>query len=98
VVVFTGFGFPGPDPILRPPDFNDTRQFVMEGDAPVPAIAAHVHETAAAIEPGLHGVPHRRRVILGMRPGQDHLVVLDQRIAIAVQILVRDDVVIEAMI
>src|ERR1700712_2738540 len=69
----------------------------MEGNAPVPAIAAHIHEAATAIEPGLHRVPHLGRMIFGMRARHYHAVVFQKFVALMVQILIRDDVVIDAM-
>ena len=70
----------------------------MEGNAPVPAIAAHIHETAATIHPCLHRIPHGRRVIFGMRAGHDDAIVAQQLIAVIMQILIGDEIVVDALV
>ena len=95
-MVLARLGGPGADAVLGAPDLDHPRQFRMEGDPPIPAIAAHIHEPAAAIDPGLHGVPHGRRVIFRMGPRDDHPVVPKELEALFVQILIGDDVVVDA--
>src|SRR5262245_55010127 len=98
MMILAGIGHPGADAVLGAAHLDDARQFIMEGDAPVPAIAAHIHEPAAAIDPGLHRIPHRRRVIFGMTAGHDDAIVAQKPIAVLVQILIGDEIVIDASV
>jgi hypothetical protein len=68
----------------RAAHLDDAGLRLVEADAPVPAVAAHVHEPAAAIDPSLHAVPHRRRVVFGMRAGDHDAVVGEEVVAFLV--------------
>jgi len=59
--------------------------------------ASEARETPAAIEPALHRVPHRGRVIFGMRPGQHDRVIGEKLVAVLVQVLVGDHVIVDAL-
>ena len=57
------------DAVLGAPHFDDARKVLVKGDAPVPSVRAEIHQAAAMIEPGLHRIPHRGRMIFRMRAG-----------------------------
>jgi hypothetical protein len=59
--------------------------------------ATRQYEPAAAIEPALHRIPHRGRMIFGMGAGHDHQVVLEKTVAFAMQIFIGDHVVIDVL-
>ncbi len=62
-------------------------------DAPVEAVAAHVHEPSAAAEIGFQRVQHLAGVVLRVAAGQHHRVALEEGRALHVEIVVGDDVV-----
>jgi hypothetical protein len=92
MVVLAGMRSPGPDAVLGAADLDDARQRRLIGDSPVPAVGADVDETAATVEPRLHGIPHRGRVIFGVGAGDDHAVGGERVEAFIVQILVGDHI------
>jgi hypothetical protein len=92
MVVLAGMRFPGPDAVLGAADLDDARQRRVIGDSPVPAVGGDVDETAATVEPRLHGIPHRGRVIFGVGAGDDRAVGGERVEAFIVQILVGDHI------
>ena len=98
MVVLAGMRLPGADAILGAAHLDHARQRRVAGDAPVPAVGAEVDQAAAAIEPGLHGIPHRGRVVFGVGAGHDHAVGGERVEAFLVQVLVGDHVEGEALV
>ena len=66
-------------------------------DDPVEAVAAHVHEPAALADVALQRVERPLRPVLRVRARDDHRVGVEQRAALAVQVVVGDDVVVVAL-
>ena len=92
VVVLAGFGDPRARAVFRATNFDDRRIVGTVRDAPVEAVAAHVHQPAAVIEPVAQTIEHRGGVILRMRAGDDRSIVGERRGAVAMQDLVGDHV------
>src|SRR5262245_61647101 len=67
VIVLAGLGCPGADAPLGAAHLDDARQLAMEGDAPVEAIGAEIHQPAALFGEFLDRVEHATTVILRMR-------------------------------
>src|SRR6266567_6628369 len=65
-------------------------------DLPVEAVAAHVNEAAAAPKIGFDRVQHLDAVVFGVTARQHHAIGLQEIEALAVQILLGDDVIIAA--
>ena len=99
MIVFAGLGGPGADAVLGAAHFDHARQVSVEGDPPVPAVAAQIHEPAAAIEPAPSWRPTSRvEWYSGWVPVMIDPIVLEQRIALAMQVLVGDHVVVDAVV
>ena len=64
---------------------------------PVEAVAAHVHQPAALLQVRPHALHHLPRVVLRVGAGQHHVVGLEQRRSLGVQVVVGDDVDGEAL-
>ena len=87
-----GMGLPGAGAGLAAAHLDHPGQGVVEGGAPVEAVAAEIHQPPAPGEIGIEGIEHGRRVIFGMAAGDDRAIGREQRQALAVDILVGDDV------
>ena len=77
-VVLPRLAGPGAGAVFSPAHLHDTGLVVTVGDAPVEAVAAHVHQPAAALGEGVNGVPHGGGVVLGVAAGHDAGVALEQ--------------------
>ena len=64
----------------------------MIGDAPVKTVAAHVHKTAACVQPVRHTIEHCRGVILRVRACYDHGIGFKQTCTLAMEIFICDHV------
>ncbi len=88
-----GIGLPGARAGLAAAHLDDAGQAVVEGGAPVEAVAAEIHQPPAPGEIGIEGIEHGARVIFGMAAGDDRAIGREQRQPLAVDVLVGDDVV-----
>ncbi len=96
MVVLAGFGHPCTDTILVPAYFHYARLALVIGDAPVPGVGTHVHETAAAFLESIQRVPHFLRPVLVVGRGHEHPIGRDGLVALVIQVLVGDAVVRES--
>ena len=76
--------------------FDDVRLAGMIRRYPIEAVAAKIHQPAARGEIILHPVEHSGGVVLGMSTGEHDLVRAKESGAFAMEVLVGDDVVVEA--
>ncbi len=92
VVVLADLGVPGAGAILAAPHLDDAIARRMIGDAPVEAVAAHIHQPSAAPDPAVERVEHGERIVFRMTAGQQDAVRADEIEPFLVQIVVGDDV------
>src|SRR5260221_12949774 len=74
VVVLADLGVPGAGAILAAPHLDDAIARRMIGDAPVEAVAAHIHQPSAAPDPAVERVEHCERIVFRMTAGQQDAV------------------------
>ena len=79
------------------PPHLDERPRRVDRRHPVEPVAAHVHQPAALLEVRAHPLHHLPRVVLRVGAGQHHVVGLEQRRSLGVQVVVGDDVDVEAL-
>ena len=63
------------------------------GMYPVKTISTHIHETPALLGIVVQSVKLGTGIVLGMRAGDDHVVIFQSRKSVVIAILVSDDVV-----
>ena len=98
VIIFAGVGAPGSDARFASPhlgDYTASQCLIgrVVGVDPIPAVRAHVHEAAAALHVIMQRIELRPAVVLGMRSGNDDVVVFKAGETVIADVLVGDDVV-----
>ena len=96
VVILARLGLPGPGAVFGATYLDDSRLVAVIDGIPVEAVAAEIHQSTAALQMRMQGIEHACRDVLGMRACQNHPVGAQSFIALAVEILVRQHVVVEA--
>ena len=74
VVVGADLGLVGAGAVLGPAHFQAAGLFRVPGGAPVKAVAAQVHESAAAAQPAVYPIQHAEAVILRVAAGDHDMV------------------------
>src|SRR5712691_5854676 len=79
VIIFAGIGAPGADARFASPHLGDDTapKYVigrMIGVDPIPAVGAHIHETAAALHVVMQRVELRTAVVFGVRTRNHHVI------------------------
>ena len=91
-MTFLRWGRPCPCSATGAAIFDQTRMCGVKGDPPIEAVAAEIHQASPTPEISGDTVEHRCREILGMRSGHDHPIRRQSGAAIAMQVVVGDDI------
>ena len=65
----------------------------MEGDPPIESVATEIDQPTSPIGEGLQRIEHRLRMVLGVRPSDDHRILRQEREAFVMQHFIRNHVV-----